>query len=125
MRASEPLPRMSGWRFEIGEKMRAFMLIIALAATVGASAPSFAQTVNQREHRQERRINQGERSGALTPQEAYRLRMREHRLRMREYRMRRRNGGHLTAHDRRSLRQAESRNNQAIQRLKHNRRNAY
>lgn len=100
--------------------MRPIILGLAAIATVGVAMPAAAQSINQREHRQEQRIRQGERSGRLTPVEARRLQFLEMRLRRTEARMRARNGGWLSPMQRRRLRQMERRDSAAIYRLKHN-----
>jgi len=100
--------------------MRKIILAIAAIATIGIAVPASAQPVDQREHRQEQRIHQGVRSGALTPHEARRLQHREVRLHRTEARMRWRNGGHLTPQQRHRLHRMENRDSRAIHRLKHN-----
>jgi Ni/Co efflux regulator RcnB len=100
--------------------MKKIILAIAAIATVGVAVPAAAQPVDQREHRQEQRIRQGERSGALTDREARRLQHRETRLHRTEARMRWRNGGHLTPQQRHRLHRMENRDSHAIHRLKHN-----
>jgi hypothetical protein len=100
--------------------MKKIILAIAAIVTVGVAVPAAAQPVDQREHRQEQRIHQGVRSGALTPAEAQRLRHREMRLHRTEARMRRHNGGRLTPHQRHRLARMENRDSRAIHRLKHN-----
>jgi hypothetical protein len=89
---------------------------------MAAALPAAAQPVDQREHRQEQRIQQGERSGALTSGEARRLQHREGRLHRTEARMRHRHGGGLTRHERKRLQRMENRDSRAIHRLKHNHR---
>jgi Ni/Co efflux regulator RcnB len=102
--------------------MKKIILAIAAIATVGVAVPAAAQPVDQREHRQEQRIRQGERSGALTDREARRLQHRETRLHRTEARMRWRNGGHLTPQQRHRLHRMENRDSRAIHRLRHNHR---
>ena len=100
--------------------MRRVILALAAAATVGAALPAEAQSINQREHRQEQRIRQGVRSGRLTPAEARRLQYLEMRLRRTEARMRWRNGGRLSPRQRRRLQIMADRDRAAIYHLKHN-----
>ena len=100
--------------------MKTLILGLAAAASVAAALPAAAQTVDQREHLQAERIQQGERSGALTPGEARRLHYREARLHRFEARARFRHGGYLTRHDRRVMNRMENRDSRAIYRLKHN-----
>lgn len=102
--------------------MRKFILASAAIATIGSALPAAAQPVNQREHRQEQRIRRGEMTGRLTPAEARRLQFLEARLHRTEARMRWRNGGRLSAWQRRRLQQMASQDSAAIYRLKHNER---
>jgi hypothetical protein len=99
-----------------------FIVAAAAIATVTATAPVMAQTVNQREHRQEQRIRQGEATGRLTPQEARRLQFLEARLHRTQAEMRWRNGGHLSRWQRHRLQEMANRDSAAIYRLKHNER---
>lgn len=100
--------------------MRTVLLALLAAATASVAVPASAQSVNQREHRQEQRIHQGERTGALTPREARRLQYLEARVRRTEARMRWRSGGRLTYPERRRLEAMIRRDNAEIYRLKHN-----
>jgi hypothetical protein len=102
--------------------MRKLILGLAALASIGAAVPAAAQPVDQREHRQEQRIYQGERNGSLTNGEARRLQHREMRLHRTEDRMRWRNGGHLNRHQRMRLHRMENRDSRAIHRLRHNHR---
>lgn len=100
--------------------MRKLIVLLGAVAVAGTSAPAFAQMVHQREHSQEQRIRQGERSGELTPEEARRLQYLEMRLHRTEARMRMDNGGRLSSWQRRRLREMADRDSAAIYRLKHN-----
>lgn len=100
--------------------MRKLVVGLAIVAAAGVSVPAAAQSIHQREQRQEQRIRQGERSGQLTPAEARRLHFLEARLHRTEARMRWRNGGRLTPYERRRLASMEQRDNAEIYRLKHN-----
>ena len=100
--------------------MKNFVVAVAAILTIASAVPAAAQTVDQREHRQEQRIRQGEASGQLTPAESRRLRFLELRLHRTEARMRWRNGGQLSPSQRRRLQQEENRDSAAINRLKHN-----
>ena len=102
--------------------MKKIMFAFAILATTAAAIPAAAQSVDQREHRQEQRIRQGERSGQLTPGESRRLQHRERRLHRTEARMRWHNGGALRPQQRQHLRRMEGRDSAAMYRLKHNRR---
>jgi hypothetical protein len=71
---------------------------------------------------QQQRIEQGARTGALTPRQTARLERREiatHRLAVS---LREAHGGRLTRHDRMVVRHALNRNSRAIYRLKHDHR---
>ena len=100
--------------------MKTLILGFVAAATLASALPAAAQPVDVREHRQEQRIQQGERSGALTPGEAARLQRREARLHRMEFRARFRHGGHLGWRARHRLARLENRDSHAIYRLKHN-----
>lgn len=102
--------------------MRIFILAAAAIATVTATAPVLAQTVNQRANRQEQRIREGRATGQLTPAEARRLRFLEMRLRRTEAEMRYRNGGRLSRWQRHRLQVMANRDSAEIYRLKHNER---
>jgi hypothetical protein len=100
--------------------MKTLILGLAAAASLAAALPAAAQPVDAREHNQAERIQQGERSGALTPHEARGLHRREWRVHRFEARARFRHDGRLTPHDRRVMVRMENRNSHAIYRLKHN-----
>jgi hypothetical protein len=98
------------------------------AALLGAAlAPLAAQAdpvqhhpwgVNARLGRQESRIEQGERTGSLTPREAARLQHREYSLNRQDYRAHK-SGGKFTLAERRRLEHEENRTSGAIYRQKH------
>jgi hypothetical protein len=94
------------------------LLIAALAVTSIAQAQDRTPVINHREHNQNRRINQGVRSGELTRNEAHHLRMGERHIR--NERMRDRTSGHVTYAERRHLRHEENHLSRAIYRDKHN-----
>lgn len=100
--------------------MKKLILAIVSVATMGIALPATAQSINQREHRQEQRIREGEQSGQLTPQEARRAQFREMKVRKTEARMRWRNGGRLNQRQRYRLRHMQRQNGHLIRRLKHN-----
>ena len=102
--------------------MKTLILGLAAAASLAAALPVAAQPIDAREHNQTVRIEQGERSGALTRGEAARLDAREARLHRTEARVRFRHGGYLTSHARRVVARMENRDSHAIYRLKHNHR---
>jgi len=94
------------------------LLIAALAFTSMAQAQSRTPVINHRQHRQERRINQGVRSGELTRNEAHHLRGEERRI-SRERRMAMAEG-RMNRGERRHLRHEENRTSRDIYRDKHN-----
>ncbi|MBE7219919.1 MAG: hypothetical protein INR64_15725 [Caulobacteraceae bacterium] len=99
------------------------MKTIAAAAALGLAAlsavPAAAQ-VNAREYNQQRRIDQGVRSGALTPGEAARDERQQGRIDSTVARERARNGGYLTPYQRARINQRENRASAHIYRSKHN-----
>jgi len=101
-------------------KLRIFggVLVAALAITSIASAQTHTPVINHREHRQERRINQGVRSGELTHNEARHLRGDERRIR--EDKRMARADGRVSRGERKHLRREENRTSRAIYRKKHN-----
>jgi len=98
-------------------------ITITLATAFFASA-TYAGTndprIQQREQNQERRIDQGVASGALTPREAGRLEAREAKIQQDEQRMK--SDGNLTRAERRKLTREQNRASRAIYRKKHNNR---
>jgi hypothetical protein len=94
------------------------LLVAALAVTSIANAQAQTPVINHRQHDQERRINQGVRSGELTHREAYHLRRderhirNEKRLAMAE--------GRMTPRERAHIRHQENRLSRRIYRDKHN-----
>ena len=99
---------------------KSLILGVAAALIAGAALPAAAQGVDQREANQHARIEQGVRTGELTPGEAHRLHQREAKLHRVEGRMRARNGGYLTRHQRHRLQHMANHDSRAIARLKHN-----
>jgi hypothetical protein len=94
------------------------VLALPLTATAQTRAQCRAHSINTREHRQERRIAQGVRSGELTRREAARLQAEQARLRVYEA-FARRSGGELTARERARLQHALNRTSRDIYRQKH------
>lgn len=93
----------------------------AAALLVSASAPAWAATpVQQREQSQQTRIEQGVRSGQLTPDEADRLQRQQASIQQAEADMRARHGGQLTLADRERLQQRLNHASAEIHELKHN-----
>ena len=86
------------------------------------SLPAFAQhttpQIDQRQDRQERRIEQGVRSGELTPRETARLARGQARIRQMERQALA--DGRISRRERREIDHAQDQQNQLIARLKHN-----
>jgi hypothetical protein len=94
------------------------LLVAALAITSLAQAQTRTPVINHRQHRQERRINKGVRSGELTRNEAHRLRGDERRIG--EQRRMAMADGRMNRGERTHLRGEENRTSRAIYRDKHN-----
>jgi hypothetical protein len=94
------------------------LLIAALGITSIAQAQTRTPVINHRQHNQERRINEGVRSGRLTHGEAHHLRADENRISRQKNRYK--ESGHVTTGERRQLRHEENRTSRAIYRDKHN-----
>lgn len=74
--------------------------------------------IQKRERNQEKRIQQGEQSGQLTPKEAGRLEAQQTKIKQDEERMKA--DGKLTKAERKKLKREQERANKAIYRKKHN-----
>jgi len=94
------------------------LLVAALAITSIAEAQTRTPVIDRRELRQERRINEGVRTGELTRGEAFRLRAGERRI-IAEKRMARADG-YVSPAERAQIRRDENRESRAIYRDKHN-----
>ncbi len=94
------------------------LLVAALAVTSIASAQTRTPVITERQHMQDRRINQGVRSGELTRGETRHLRADERSI-SREKR-RAKADGYVSRSERRHLRHRENRVSRAIYRDKHN-----
>lgn len=92
----------------------------ALTATLALSGAAQAQSVNQREGRQQARIDQGVSSGRLTAGEAVRDERQQGRINATEARMRANNGGHLNGNQRARLENRQNRASAHIYHSKHN-----
>jgi len=77
------------------------------------------EQVNERLNNQRKRINEGEKSGKLTPQQAGELHKEDRNIRQQERQMARQNGGHITKTEQRALNQEENRSSRKIYREKH------
>ena len=108
--------------------MTGFMTSVAGVALACASLAGFAQTapdpaatpgVDQRQARQERRIDQGVTSGELAPKEAGKLEAEQARIQQTEQRMKA--DGRLTSKERQKLHTMQDRSSGHIDRQKHDR----
>lgn len=99
--------------------MKTLIAAAALGLAALTAMPAAAQ-VNGREIRQDRRIDQGVRSGELTPREAAHLERQQGRINRQEARMRYRNGGYLRPGQRARLEREQNRASRHIFRAKHN-----
>jgi len=102
--------------------MNAMKKILTVAVLSALSLPALAQyttpRIDQRQDNQERRIEQGVRSGALTPREAARLERGQ--ARIREMERQAMADGHVSRRERAAIDAEQERQNQLIARLKHN-----
>lgn len=96
-------------------------LIAGLVAAVAATAalPAAAQVAGRQEN-QAARIDQGVRSGQLTPGETRHLEHQQGKIARKEAHMRARHGGYLTGRDHAKLARMQNRANRSIARAKHN-----
>jgi len=96
--------------------------LLTVAVLGALSLPAFAQyptpQIDQRQERQERRIEQGVRSGELTPRETARLERGQARIRQMERQALA--DGHISRRERAAINREQDRQNQLIARLKHN-----
>jgi hypothetical protein len=100
----------------------ALVTILSASTVLGlasnASAGTYSPRIDRREANQQRRINQGIRSGALTPRETYHLQKREASINAQEARFKA--DGNLSRRERRVLNNRLDRTSKAIYRAKHN-----
>lgn len=94
------------------------LLMAAMAVTSVANAQTRTPEINHRQHNQERRINQGVRSGELTRNETHRLRKDERKIRAEKRTAM--DEGRMTRHERRHIRRQQDRLSRKIYRDKHN-----
>ncbi len=99
--------------------MKTLIAAAALGLAALTALPAAAQ-VNAREYNQQRRIDQGVRSGELTPREAAHVERQQDRINAHENRMRARNGGYLRPGQRARLARQQNRASRHIYRAKHN-----
>ncbi len=99
--------------------MKTVLTAVVLAAL---SLPAFAQNttprIDQRQDKQERKIEQGVRSGALTPKETARLERGQ--ARIREMERKALADGHVSRRERAAIDREQNKQDQLIARLKHN-----
>jgi len=106
--------------------MRKSIIAVLVTAVIGGSAwaqapgSSTGAGIDEREANQQRRIEQGIKSGTLTPGETKRLEGREMSIQRQEERMRARDGGQLTKQDRAVLNRRLDNTSRAIYKKKHN-----
>jgi hypothetical protein len=96
-----------------------FVKGLSVVLALSTAVPALAAEVDKREAVQQQRINQGVRSGELTPREANRLERKEAKVNREIARDRAMNGGTLTPAERRKINREENRNSRAIYRQKH------
>ncbi|WP_428327367.1 hypothetical protein [Mucilaginibacter sp.] len=94
------------------------LLVAALAVTSIAQAQTHTPVITHRQQNQDRRINQGVRSGQLTRNEAHHMRNDERKISANKQ-MAKANG-HVSYAERSRLRHEENRTSRAIYRDKHN-----
>jgi uncharacterized membrane protein YebE (DUF533 family) len=96
--------------------------IAAVALLAALSLPAFAQNttpqIDHRQDRQERRIEQGVRSGELTPRETARLERGQARIRQMERQALA--DGRISRRERAAIDREQDKQNQLIARFKHN-----
>lgn len=102
--------------------MKNFVSILLSAAfllgmSISASAQTNTPSINNREHRQQRRIRQGVHSGSLTRREA--ARMERQQARTHRIEARAKSDGKVTARERARIQARENRTSRHIYRQKH------
>lgn len=95
------------------------VMMVAGAAFAG---PTDDPGIQGREKKQEKRIEQGVKSGELTPKEAGKLEAEQAKIKQDEADMK--SDGKLTKEERRKLHREQNRANRDIHRMKHNKRKA-
>lgn len=102
------------------KRIVSILLSVVFVGALGAAAlAQSTPSVDRREHRQQRRIRHGVRSGSLTRREAYRLERQQARARAAEARAK--SDGKVTARERARLQRRENRTSRHIYRQKHDR----
>ena len=108
-------------------KFAAAVFTLAMLASSGAGAQETQwqkdhprrDQVNGRLNNQNRRIQEGEKSGKLSPGEAQQLHREDHHIRQEERHMAAKDGGHLTKRDQNKLNRQENRASKQIHAEKH------
>jgi len=106
------------------------MKTLLALALLSSATPSFAdgtwaanhprrEQVNSRLANQNRRIDNGEKTGKLTPQQAHQLHREDHAIRTQERADAAANGGHITKGEQRQLNREENRTSRQIYNEKH------
>ena len=97
-------------------------IILSASAVLGMSSHASAGTdspgINKREANQQRRINNGIRSGSLTPKETYRLQRQQASINAQEAKFK--SNGNLSKHERQILNHRLNNSSKNIYRAKHN-----
>ena len=94
--------------------------IVCMFAVAPALAANNDPGIDQREVNQQNRIEQGVKSGQLTPKETGKLEAQQARIQQREERMAARDNGNLTAKDKAKLTRQQNRASRNIYNKKHN-----
>src|SRR5690349_6950462 len=98
---------------------KGWMTGILVAATIWMVAqPARAGEIERRKKRQQHRIEQGQKSGRLSPAEAERLEKQEGAINREEQAMKDANGGHLTRAERRDINRQQNRTSRRIYKQK-------
>jgi hypothetical protein len=99
-----------------------FAKVLSVALILAVAAPALGAEVDRREGRQQARIAEGVRSGALGPRETVRLERKEAKLHREIRHDRAVHGGRLTRAERAKVNREENRVSRQIYREKHDRR---
>jgi hypothetical protein len=100
--------------------MHTVIRFVTIAALVSAFVvPARGETIEQRKKRQERRIENGEKSGKLSPAEAERMQNKENAINKEEQDMKAANGGHLSPQERNLVKHQQRQTSHKIYEQKH------
>src|SRR5438046_659382 len=102
--------------------MKTLMFVIAALALPAAAQTQSTPRIDQRQQNQERRIEQGEKSGALNQKEAARLEKGQRRIDKMENKAMA--DGKMTKKERRKIEKAQDRQSRKIYREKHDKQTA-